>query len=275
VRTTPSPAEELNVALALLISDSSRPGSVDLANTLASLMNLETIPPVFCAPGALQDESVVDAATFQAHHLRNPTTGEVGCALAHRSAYERFLQSDHSWCLIFEDDAQILDFELLHGRIHEYERLCQVSNPVVINLNQNAQPQRVTSGIRDVHGLRRSYVPSLQTTAYAINAAAARLFVEVQTPIRNQADWPATTREVSFFIDTHSGVRENLELGSTIDAEDGRVKIRAARKLQSWSALWYVRQRRHFNGFRHYWEAMLKPRIYWHINALLVRAWQR
>lgn len=252
---------------AYLISDGTRPGSSALARDLATIFDLEVIAPVFVSAAEVENKNVVNAAAFFAFHLRQPTRGEIGCALAHRHAQQDLARSGSAIAAIFEDDARIDDLACLSSRIKIYEQMCQQIGPALINLNRNAIPKHLERTGADYLGLSRALTPPYPATAYVLNRAAAKAFITSQTPIRSQADWPRTTTDVSYFVDRRSCVYEDLGLASTIDVQGLRQQIPANRKIRMWSGLWFFQHREFFPSFRHYWTWHIFARILHHADS--------
>jgi glycosyl transferase family 25 len=55
---------------------------------------------------------VVDIATYRSYFKMLPERGTVGCSLSHEKAWRKFLESDHEYAVIFEDDVQFDPLEL-------------------------------------------------------------------------------------------------------------------------------------------------------------------
>lgn len=260
--------------LAFLISDGSRPGSQDLARRLSDIFELELVPPVFVSECEAQENELFDPQAFLAFHLRSPTLGEIGCAIAHRQAQGRLVASDRDIAAIFEDDARIGDTSHLVSRIGIYEQLCSKELPMVINLNRDAIPSRLDLANTDPTGLSQARTPPYPATAYVINRAAAELFVSSQTPIRSQADWPRTRMEVSYFVDRQSSVYEDLRLASSIDIHGARNLVPATRKIRMWTGLWFWQFRKHFPSLSHYWKWHPYARLVHHADSLANLLWK-
>ena len=214
------------------------------------------IPSVLLKPDALCDAEIVDASFFVARNLRPPLLGEVGCALAHLSAYRVFLQASAAWCLVLEDDCWIQDPRLLVNRIYG-GALHHPDRPTVISLfTDDPHPAQ---GITGLWGPLR--VAPQRTLAYLINRKAAECCLQAQTPIRSVADWPLSPQEVDFFVDLESNVLPAPLTLSTIDPRNLARIPSLSRRLQRWSFIWYLKHRSYFRGPMDYFQAMLAPRI--------------
>ena len=54
-------------------------------------------------------EKLVDLPAYAwRNRLDTPRAGEVGCYLSHLKAMETFLRTDAPWCVILEDDVEVL-----------------------------------------------------------------------------------------------------------------------------------------------------------------------
>lgn len=253
---------------AFLISDGTREGSHELAARLSSLFELELIAPVFISADQAFDSAVIERRSFIARHLRAPTLGEIGCALAQRSAQARLLELRLDSAAIFEDDARIEDIHQLARRIDTYESVCRRTDPVLINLNRDAIPRKIGRKTHSVSGLTQTFTPPYPATAYAINRSAAHAFVAAQTPISSQADWPRTPENVTFYVDRKSSVFEDQTIPSRIDDHGSRARIPWGIKARMWSGLWFLEHRNQFPTFSHYVNWLPKARLIYHCDRL-------
>ena len=130
-------------------------------------------------------EKLVDASLYGDRN-RNamPRPGEVGCYLSHLKAMEEFLRTDSPWCLILEDDIEVLpacipvlaalgeqdDWDLaklfcFHSGMPVRKRALTATHHLVVHLT------RTTS-----------------SAAYAINRRAAETMLKSMRPITEQVD---------------------------------------------------------------------------------------
>jgi glycosyl transferase family 25 len=130
-------------------------------------------------------EKYVDLKTYAKRNRRTtPRLGEIGCYLSHLKAMETFLQTNDPWCIILEDDAEVLpecldvinalaaqdDWDLVkffnfHHGLPFKKRLLGLNQSLVIHLT------RTTS-----------------SAAYAINRRAAEKLLRSALPITEQID---------------------------------------------------------------------------------------
>jgi glycosyl transferase family 25 len=130
-------------------------------------------------------EKLVDASLY-GNRNRNvmPRPGEVGCYLSHLKAMEEFLRTDAPWCVILEDDVEILpaclpvlaalgekdDWDLaklfcFHSGMPVRKRALTPTHQLVVHLT------RTTS-----------------SAAYAVNRRAAESLLRSMLPISEQVD---------------------------------------------------------------------------------------
>lgn len=56
---------------------------------------------------SMEDRQLVDVPAFKRKHGKMPLPGEVGCYLSHVWAMRRFLETDHAYLLVMEDDLRV------------------------------------------------------------------------------------------------------------------------------------------------------------------------
>jgi glycosyl transferase, family 25 len=130
-------------------------------------------------------EQLVDAKLYGARNrLPMPRPGEVGCYLSHLKAMEEFLRTDAPWCVILEDDVEVLpacvpvlaalgekdDWDLaklfcFHSGMPVRKRALTPTHQLVVHLT------RTTS-----------------SAAYAVNRRAAETMLKSMRPITEQVD---------------------------------------------------------------------------------------
>ena len=170
------------------------------------------------------------------------TKGELCCAMAHVTAYERFLDADTEWALILEDDCELTnEFEIsnLLKQIRGYAPtvvqlygvstyLEQVKRWPWVNLVISRQITR-----QELLRIRRSWELPECTYGYLINRAAARVAVKKMKNSRHvtTADWPAQWRGKVNFIVSRQSFLSTKENDSLIDFD--RVMERSMAMRQS------------------------------------------
>ena len=120
---------------------------------------------------------------------RKLTVGELGCALAHREACRRLVNSptDFPYSIIFEDDANLManiDLKLLgKALIDPNPRILLLGWTPEFTLVLSEQDQSLSKVVEVV-------VPPTGAFAYAINVAAARVIANTTKNFTAVSDWP-------------------------------------------------------------------------------------
>lgn len=161
----------------------------------------------YLSPGVVPDELEFYDGLLHSAFLsklimgRDLRIGEVGCALAHRNALTNFLNSDHKFGFIFEDDAEVIadfNFDIIM-------KLLDSSLPIIISLGW--APGYAIAKNPEVH-LNDEPIelstPPTATFAYATNRPAAKLIVSVHERIIDHADWPIYSLNKVNFYATHT-----------------------------------------------------------------------
>ena len=130
-------------------------------------------------------EKLVDMSAYAwRNRLDTPRAGEIGCYLSHLKAMESFLRTDAPWCVILEDDVEVLpacatvlrslaekdDWDLVklfnfHAGLPVKKRALGASHHLVLHLT------RTTS-----------------SAAYVVNRRAAETLLKSMRPITEQVD---------------------------------------------------------------------------------------
>ena len=147
-------------------------------------------------------ESVVDVRGSRKLLRRNLTSGEIGCALAHRSVYTKFLLTTNSWCLVFEDDAQLtneFDLEAILSVIAS-------NQPRIVQLDSGPNCTVLLPSSTKMFGknqilFSQAVVPPTRANAYALNRHTAQLLLDATEKISHVADWPVRVNSrVEFYV---------------------------------------------------------------------------
>lgn len=147
-------------------------------------------------------EQYVDQAAANVLQRRELTKGEVGCALAHRSAWSALLESNHNFALVFEDDAR-LRVDPINSELID---LMHSSQPRVALLDSQqrhtyVRRKRIDVNPRTPSTFVTAVVPPPGAWAYVINRPAARLLLEDGRKVASVSDWPArVSHRVTFFV---------------------------------------------------------------------------
>jgi glycosyl transferase family 25 len=135
----------------------------------------------------LPDDPRVDHAAFERARGRPIRPGEVGCALAHRSIYQRMVDEGIEYACVLEDDAvPRADF----GELLQATRAV----PADLVLLMHAYGRSwLHQAVGRRYGRWRFVRPArfpFCTTAYTLNLRAARILLDATTPVRDLVDWP-------------------------------------------------------------------------------------
>lgn len=256
-----------------LITDLSRSGAQSSLEAIGEFFDVEVVPPVFLPIESLDDPTIVDQAAFVARNTRPAMLGEVGCALAHRSVYEKIIEQHLSWALVLEDDVTLPSIARLASRVDQVVDACSQTEPVVFSFSSGHLP---LSRLIRQGPLRGSIHPGIQpysTECYLVNAKAARLMLTLQTPITSTADWPSHPSQVTFFVDTGEFVGPSNSSSSQIDPEALRQRSSNRTRIELWSTVWYWKHRPYFRSLADYAITVLKPRAYVRLYGMLQHLW--
>jgi glycosyl transferase family 25 len=130
-------------------------------------------------------EKLVDMSAYAwRNRLDTPRAGEVGCYLSHLKAMETFLRTDAPWCVILEDDVEVLPAcgEVLRalGEKDDWD-LVKLFN---FHSGLPVKKRELAGGHRLVAHLTRT----TSSAAYVVNRRAAETLLNSMRPITEQVD---------------------------------------------------------------------------------------
>ena len=169
-------------------------------------LDLTKSPGVFLESGRNLD-SIVNFRESYLRIGRGISLSEIGIALAHRHIYEKIIQEDYPWALVMEDDAIVIDSNLLKIQV-EKSITFPSDTPNVILLFHHAK-ELVQSHSKSFFMNSRT-VPSY-AVAYILNKSAAQALLESQTPISSVADWPLCTHRVDYWLSQSFAIKHGSE----------------------------------------------------------------
>lgn len=154
-------------------------------------------------------ENATDAKVSRLLMGRELTKGEYGCANAHLLAYKKIIESDHTWAIVLEDDAELsIDFTEQLDQIDvksNKARIIQLYGIDVYRSQIRDHPWFLSlidrkSREGNVIDIGRYWEYPERTHGYLINKAAAAIAVRTMEAKRilTPADWPHEWRK---FID--------------------------------------------------------------------------
>ena len=130
-------------------------------------------------------EKLVDLPTYAwRNRLDIPRAGEVGCYLSHLKAMETFLRTDAPWCVILEDDVEVLPAcaEVLRSLAEKDDwDLVKLFN---FHSGMPVKKRELVGGHRLVAHLTRT----TSSAAYVVNRRAAETLLKSMRPITEQVD---------------------------------------------------------------------------------------
>ncbi len=120
-------------------------------------------------------------------NFRDIKIGEVGCALAHKKCSKLLIESEKSYGVVLEDDAEIIqnfNFDLL-------EKYLKAKKPTIVILGWiPGFAVAVKPNATNSDGIFKLVTPTTCTFAYALNKSAANLIINKNSEIIDLADWP-------------------------------------------------------------------------------------
>ena len=196
----------LSIAI-YVIGDREELRSPNLRQALASApWPVKFVEPVFLR--SEQDSVLFDNQVAELIFGRTLTVGEVGCALAHRSAYAAAEAEGIDLALIFEDDAHVSPE--IWGRLAPVLECPSLAGPAVLSLyaGDHGRGQKERCGPEVILRLRR---PPTHAVAYAISRQAVEFALAAPTTIVSPADWPPWSTSVQFFLLNALGIQQSGE----------------------------------------------------------------
>ena len=127
----------------------------------------------------------VDMPAYARHNRQEtPRPGEIGCYLSHLKAMETFLRSEAAWCVIFEDDAEVLP-----GFVEVLRALGERTDWDMVKLFNFHSGLPVRKGrLTATHDLVVHLTRTTSAAAYAVNRRAAKRLLESMLPMVEQLD---------------------------------------------------------------------------------------
>jgi len=130
-------------------------------------------------------EKLVDLAAYAwRNRMDTPRAGEVGCTLSHLKAMETFLRTEAPWCVILEDDVEVLPAcaDVLRSLSEKDDwDLVKLFN---FHSGMPVKKRELAGGHRLVAHLTRT----TSSAAYVVNRRAAETLLKSMRPITEQVD---------------------------------------------------------------------------------------
>ena len=130
-------------------------------------------------------EKLVDLPTYAwRNRLDIPRAGEVGCYLSHLKAMETFLRSDAPWCVVLEDDVEVLPSCMTVLRSLTEKDDWDLVKLFNFHSGMPVKKRELVGGHRLVAHLTRT----TSSAAYVVNRRAAETLLKSMRPISEQVD---------------------------------------------------------------------------------------
>lgn len=130
-------------------------------------------------------EKLVDMSAYAwRNRLDTPRAGEVGCYLSHLKVLETFLRTDAPWCVVLEDDVEVLPacVDVLRSLSEKNDwDLVKLFN---FHSGLPVKKRELVGGYRLVAHLTRT----TSSAAYVVNRRAAATLLKSMRPISEQVD---------------------------------------------------------------------------------------
>ena len=163
--------------------DTERMASIH-ANLVRLGLSYERLPAVM-GKDVPDWEKLVDLPSYAwRNRLDIPRAGEVGCTLSHLKAMETFLKTDAPWCVILEDDVEVLPAcsEVLRSLAEKDDwDLVKLFN---FHSGMPVRKRALAGGHHLVSHLTRT----TSSAAYVVNRRAAETLLKSMRPISEQVD---------------------------------------------------------------------------------------
>ncbi len=130
-------------------------------------------------------EKLVDLPAYRWRNRRDtPRAGEVGCYLSHLKAMETFLRTDAPWCVILEDDVEVLP-----ACAKVLQSLAEQDDWDLVKLfNFHAGMPVTKRALAGGHRLVAHLTRTTSSAAYVVNRRAAASLLKSMRPISEQVD---------------------------------------------------------------------------------------
>jgi glycosyl transferase family 25 len=163
--------------------DTERMASIH-ANLVRIGLSYERLPAVM-GKDVPDWEKLVDPSAYAwRNRLDMPRAGEVGCYLSHLKAMETFLQTDAPWCVILEDDVEVLP-----ACVDVLRSLSEKGDWDFVKLfNFHSGMPVKKRALGSAHHLVAHLTRTTSSAAYVVNRRAAETLLKSMRPITEQVD---------------------------------------------------------------------------------------
>jgi glycosyl transferase family 25 len=163
--------------------DTERMASIH-ANLVRIGLSYERLPAVL-GKDVPDWEKLVDLSAYAwRNRLDIPRAGEVGCTLSHLKAMETFLKTDAPWCVILEDDVEVLP-----ACADVLRSLAEKDDWDLVKLFSFHSGMPIKKrALAGGHHLVSHLTRTTSSAAYVVNRRAAETLLKSMRPISEQVD---------------------------------------------------------------------------------------
>lgn len=189
----------------------------------------QVFPAVDARTGVPEEyEPLIDRENSYKRMRREMSNGEYGCALSHRSIYQKIVAEHLPGAVILEDDA------ILHPHFGDFLRAGDAASADMVIFDylrasvSRWRDRTATHGVK----LHQMYARSTRTTGYALSQKAAQKMLAATTPISHAADWPCDLYRVGAWVTFPKliGRPDDEAVSSTIEGDRAQLYSKAIRK---------------------------------------------
>jgi len=207
---------------------------------------------------------LVDLKSCFARLGYNMSKNLIGCGLSHKKIFLEAFNSKHEWILVFEEDAQLVNFEIV-----EIEKALILSGdaPTVIQLFTRAArliDKNSLIELGDNNRMLFDFAPRLigfGASAYLMNREAINIALK-EYKLDGPPDWPSWATEVRFRGIYPWMINENNE-GSTIPDNQINTGRYLLRRLMQITGVHFLIYRNQYKNPKSYLNEEIKPYIYY------------
>jgi GR25 family glycosyltransferase involved in LPS biosynthesis len=188
------------------------------------------------------------------------TKQSIGCGLSHKLIHIEALENSYEWVLIFEEDVELVDFNL-----QEIKAITKVNNSqaTIIQLFSRSSRIMKSNSIEYIPESKRiifDFEPRLigsGASAYLINRRALIHAVESKL-LEGPSDWPAWSSQVKF-KGVYPWMISETAAASTIPNNQIKRTEYVKRRLLQVTGLHYLRYRGQYMGVNDYFKGEIIP----------------
>jgi hypothetical protein len=213
----------------------------------------------------VSDRSIAySSEVFEYFQGRKLTPEEIGCADSHNRA-RKIIKDNHFGGIILEDDARILDIDLLFQEVNMF-----------LNVKKNTASVLSLTGFRNLSKKKGSQIsftriltqPDL-AVGYALNSSASHNLLNANCPITNVADWPQS--KCNYYVSSlRKVIHGDLDTKSLIDTNElgFRSRPRKNLKFRNFFFILFLKKSPGEITFKNYFLNVIIPSILWRTEKI-------